>query len=132
MSYGKGKSKVTKKRREDNINSRDNKNNKLLADKKCIGDLNLKKRIKKSYRLAELDKKIRKTVAKYPSRAKDSLYYKDMSTSMIFGVLYYKREMNSQGEIYLCRSLVLNPYSGYLKDSNAVGDVNKIIEGKSK
>ena len=44
MSYGKGKSKVTKKRREDNINSRDNKNNKLLADKKCIGDLNLKKR----------------------------------------------------------------------------------------
>jgi len=78
------------------------------------------------------DKKIRKTVAKYPSRAKDSLYYKDMSTSMIFGVLYYKREMNSQGEIYLCRSLVLNPYSGYLKDSNAVGDVNKTIEGKSK
>jgi hypothetical protein len=48
MSYSGKKSKVTKKRSEGNRNNsddNDNKSNKLLVDKKCIGYLDIKKRI---------------------------------------------------------------------------------------
>jgi ribosomal protein L20A (L18A) len=57
------------------------------------------------------DKQTGKAVAEYPSRAKDSLHYVDVSTEFISGILYYRSTLGDDGKIVSKAKFIPNPYA---------------------
>lgn len=73
------------------------------------------------------DKKSGKAVGHYPSRAKDSLHYTDISTKLISGILYFKNDLGDNGEIVFDARFISNPHAKNPIDGEVVRELEEMF-----
>jgi len=78
----------------------------------------------------QINKNTKTVVKEYPSRKKDSLYDKNKNTTIISGVIYFKKALffvNNEPRIKLIGDIIINPNAKNILSEKEINKLKKII-----